>query len=320
VSAGRRWDVLGVGDADVDLVIKVDRLPGHDDKVLGHLVGEFPGGVVANFCYSAARMGSITALATVVGDDRNGELALAGLRAVGVDLGPTTIRTGGRTYFCIVLLDTTGEKALTVVETDCMAPAPGELDPELLGEARLVHLMASDVARTAEVAAQAKRRGTLVSLDVEPSTVGDDRVAFRDLLGLVDLAFPNLGGLRAVSDGDVLAGARMLQALGPPLVVVTMGAEGCLVVDGDRAEAVPAFSVPVADTTGAGDCFNGTFVSGYLRGEDPIVCARRAAAAAAMLIQHVGAQAGVPGPGEVDAFLAAAVGPEASNVHGGDDR
>lgn len=49
MSTGRRWDVLGVGDADVDLYLRVSRLAGRDEKVLANLLGELPGGVVANF-------------------------------------------------------------------------------------------------------------------------------------------------------------------------------------------------------------------------------------------------------------------------------
>lgn len=306
VSDGRCWDVLGVGDADVDLFLATPSLPGHDEKVLGRLLGEFPGGIVANFCHAAARLGARTALATVVGDDAYGGMALAGLRRAGVNLDLTRVKRGGRTYFCVVFLDATGEKALTVVETDCMAPRPDDVDLERFARARLVHLMASNLEDTIRFARAAKTRGALVSLDVEPTTVGADPTRFDELLASVDLVFPNLAGLRRLAAGDELAGARRLLARGPRLVVVTMGAAGCLVVSTDGTARVPAIRVPVVDTTGAGDCFNGAFVAAYLRGWEPARCARFASAAAAIAVQQVGGQTGAPTWVEVEGFLARA--------------
>ncbi|MFN8592580.1 MAG: carbohydrate kinase family protein [Thermomicrobiales bacterium] len=300
MSAPRRWDVLGVGDADVDLYLRVSRLAGRDEKVLGGLLGELPGGVVANFACAASRMGMRTALATIVGDDRYGEIALDGLREASVATDLVLVKPGGRTYFCVVMLDDTGEKALTVVETDCMSPDITDLDPESFGEARLVHLMASDFDVTVWIAREARRRGTLVSLDIEPTTVSDD---FASLLGLVDLAFPNREGLRRLAAGDELAGARQVLALGPRVVVVTMGSQGCLIVSAEETIRLPAFPVPVVDTTGAGDCFNGAFVSGYLRGWDLARCGRTAAAAAALSVTAVGSRTAQPTLTEVERFL-----------------
>lgn len=241
-----------------------------------------------------------TALATIVGDDRYGVIALDGLRDASVATDLVIVKPGGRTYFCVVMLDDTGEKALTVVETDCMSPDIADLDPESFGEARLVHLMASDFDVTVWIAREAKRRGTLVSLDIEPTTVSDD---FASLLGLVDLAFPNREGLRRLAAGDELAGAREVLALGPQVVVVTMGSQGCLIVSKDETIRLPAFPVPVVDTTGAGDCFNGAFVSGYLRGWDLARCGRTAAAAAAISVTAVGSRTAQPTLAEVERFL-----------------
>ncbi|HEU0114664.1 MAG TPA: carbohydrate kinase family protein [Thermomicrobiales bacterium] len=300
----RRWDILGVGDADVDLFLRTPRLPGRDDKVLGELVGECAGGMVANFCYSAARMGSRVGLASVVGADRYGEMALAGLRAAGVDLGPVVVKPGGRTYFCVVLLDDSGEKALTVVKTDCLAPGREDVDPASFGEARLVHLIAGDQDFTFWAAREAKRRGALVSLDIEPTSWGDRPAQLAALLARVDLAFPNAAGLRQIAGNDPLAGARLLLGLGPRVAVVTMGARGCLAVTADEAVAIPARRVPVVDTTGAGDCFNGAFVSGFLKGWDVRRCGELATAAAALSVTRVGAQSGVPTLAEAEAFAA----------------
>jgi len=304
VVSHRRWDVLGIGDADVDLYLRVPRLPGRDEKVLGGYLGEFPGGIVANFCCAASRAGMRVALASVVGDDRFGSVALAALTHDCVDTSLVVVKPGGQTYFCVVMLDDSGEKALTVVVTDCIGPTVAELDPDSFGHARLVHLVANDVEATTWTAREAKQRGTFVSLDIEPTTVDASPGAMPALLSLVDLAFPNAAGLQRLVGGDEVAGARAILDMGPRVVVVTMGRQGCLIVTAEETIRLPAFAVPVADSTGAGDCFNGTFVSGYLRGWDLRRCGEVASAAAAMSVTGIGSRTAMPTPDEVERFLA----------------
>jgi sugar/nucleoside kinase (ribokinase family) len=303
VSPPRVWDVLGVGDADVDLFLGVERLPGRDEKVMGEYLGEHPGGVVANFCCAASRLGARTALVTVVGEDRYGKMAVADLEAHDVDTSLVKVRLGGITYFCVVHLDDSGEKALTVVKTDCMLPDRSEVDPDSFTRARLVHLMASDPPFATWVARQAKTRGALVSVDLEPGGASHGFSALRELLSNADLVFPNEAGLSLLTREDPVAGAERILRLGPRVVVVTLGSKGCLIVTGDSVLRVPSFRVPVIDTTGAGDCFNGAFVTGYLRGWDFARCGEFASAAAALSVGAVGARSALPSSGEVERYL-----------------
>ena len=303
MSRSRRWDVLGIGDAGVDIFLRVERLPGRDEKIMGECLGEYPGGVVANFCCAASRLGSRTALATVVGDDLYGRMAIADLEAHEVDTGSVTIRQGGRTYFCVVNLDGSGEKALTVVKTDCMLPGRSDVDPGAFAHARLVHLTSSDPSLAAWVASEAKTRNTIVSLDLEPAGAGAGLQALHELLENVDLVFANEAGLSTLVGDDLLAGARKVLHFGPRAVVVTMGSKGSLIVTRDNPAYVPAFRVAVVDTTGAGDCFNAAFVTGYLEGWSLVRCGRFATAAAAISVTRVGGRGALPSYGEVEEFL-----------------
>ena len=81
---------------------------------------------------------------------------------------------------------------------------------------------------------------------------------------------------------------------GPRAVVVTLGADGALVVEGDRAEHVPAQPVAVVDTTGAGDTFCGALADALARGATLVEAARWGVAAAALSVTRSGAQDGMP--------------------------
>ena len=86
---------------------------------------------------------------------------------------------------------------------------------------------------------------------------------------------------------DVMQSARDL-AVGDRSVVVHDGARGCWVARGEDVTAVAGFPVVAEDTNGAGDVHNGVFLAGLLRGEDPLVAARRANLAAALIVQGGG--------------------------------
>jgi sulfofructose kinase len=97
-------------------------------------------------------------------------------------------------------------------------------------------------------------------------------------------------------------------AQGPKYAGVTLGAEGYLWRDHGDGGQLPAFSVSVADTTGAGDAFHGALALLLAEGRDPAECARMASAVAAMKCTRLGSRAGLPNRRELQAFLAAHAG------------
>lgn len=305
MSAGREWDVLGVGDIDVDVFVRVQRIPGRDEKAAGDYLGEFPGGMIANFCCAASRLGVRSALAAVVGDDAHGAVALEGVELFGVDTSQVRVRPGGRTFFCVVFLDASGEKALTTVRTDCHLPRRADLDLEALGRTRLVHLMGDDLATARWLAREARARGTLVSLDMEAATMAHGIGALAELLGDVELAFVNDAGLREELGTNAREGAERLRRAGARVVVATLGARGCVVAGADGVLELPAVPAAVVDTTGAGDCFNAAFVAGHLRGWGLERCARFATAAASLSLSSLGARGALPDEAQVEGLLGA---------------
>ena len=90
--------------------------------------------------------------------------------------------------------------------------------------------------------------------------------------------------------GDAEAAARRLNALTGAPVVVTLGARGALVVDGDDARLLPAPRVRAVDTTGAGDVFTGVLACGLAGGDDIHAAAARAVEAAARSVTVAGAR------------------------------
>lgn len=297
-------DIIGVGDTNVDVMIQVPNIPMHDEKARGKLVGNYPGGITANFCSAAAALGAKVGAVCKVGRDDYGKMAFSDLQARGIDVSHMVIDPECETYFCMVLLDATGEKALTIVETSGFLPHPAEIDVAYLKTARWVHMTTLDMELTAWAARELEGSGTMLSLDIE-ATAGDcTRELWDEVLGRTAIAFPNEAGLEALTGCKTIEeGAKQMLVRGVKLVVVTCGADGVRIYHKKGSVCRQAYRVPVKDTTGAGDCFNGAFLTGITKGWSLERCARFACAAAAISIGSVGARTGIPVPAQVQEFL-----------------
>lgn len=297
--------VLGLGDAGIDLVLHLPRLPQHDEKILATRVERYPGGVIANFLCALSRLGTPCAFVGCVGSDEFGALVRKGFEEFQVDVSRLNVKEGEETYFCVSMLDVTGEKALVIAPTTTIFPAPEDLTEGAIRGADLLHTTGLRIDTTLKAIALARRHGVKVSLDLEPSTLsqGDDGV--RDVLASSHLLFVNVHAIREMFPGetDFRRAGRDLLRRGPQIVVITQGADGSLVVTPTDTVTTPAFHVAVRDTTGAGDCFNAAFIHGYLEGWALERTALFATAAAALSITAVGAQSGLPTRQDVEAFL-----------------
>jgi ribokinase len=120
-----------------------------------------------------------------------------------------------------------------------------------------------------------------------------------ELLGVVDVLVPNrseLGVLAGVeqptSIGAAAEAARELT--GPGAIVVTLGADGALVIVGARADHIPAPGVEVVDTTGAGDAFCGALAAALADGAALTDAVEMAVHAGALATTRMGAQSALP--------------------------
>jgi len=306
----RRWDVVGIGDIDVDMFLGVSELAGRDEKVPARLLGEHPGGMIANVTCAASALGHSAAMIGRVGTDPYGEIALRGLRDFGVDTSLVTVVEGGRTFYCVIMLDGSGEKALTAVLTNCHWPERGDIDPDCFADARLVHLVGDYVDLATWISCEARSRGALVSLDLEASTAAHGLPALRPLLAGTDVLYMNHAGCRLFDD-DPARAASLAHHLGPTVVVVTLGANGVLASSGGEVVRVAALPGPVVDTTGAGDCFIGAFHTRLLDGAGLDEASRYAVAAASLSIRSVGSRTSLPEHGDVIALMDQTAFPQA---------
>lgn len=290
---------LCVGDLDIDLIVSVARLPGADDKISGRRICQAVGGMAANVAVGLRRLGAEARLAAAIGDDESGAVVERAMAGAGVDTGFLVRRKGDATFMCLVLLGPNGDRSLVRLETGAYLPQPDEVPVAAFAGIRHVHLTMGSEALARHCVARARSSGASVSLDLEKADLPDDPSGLVDLLPAIDWLFLNRHSRGHVE--QVLGPLVLKQA---SCVITTDGSAGCRIERGDCRVEVAGHEVSVRDTTGAGDGLVAAFLHGHLvAGLSETAALSRANAAAALVVQRFGAQAGLPTGDELDWFL-----------------
>jgi sugar/nucleoside kinase (ribokinase family) len=316
--ASPRYDVLGIGNAIVDVIARADDdfLVRHDmrkgtmslivEEQAEHIYEsmgpavEISGGSAANTIVGVANFGARAAFIGKVRDDALGQVFTHDIRAAGVAFDTPPAQDGPSTARSYILVTPDGERTMNTFLGAAQLLGIGDIHAEVIADAAITYLEgylwdpqnAKDAfLEAAAIAHDAKRRVALTLSDA--FCVDRWREEFLELIsaGTVDILFANeaeLHSLYQTADFATAVNALQKQAR---LAVVTRSERGCLVVTPTATEAVPAFPVSrVVDTTGAGDLFAAGFLFGLARGQDNVTAARLGAFAAAEVIQHLGAR------------------------------
>ncbi|MBZ0058982.1 MULTISPECIES: carbohydrate kinase family protein [unclassified Leclercia] len=302
----KNYDVVAVGSGNIDLIFRVPRLPGNDDKVVGEKIAESPGGTVANSACMMATLGLKVISLSSAGDDRYGESIINDFARHGVETKYIQINPGQSPNMAIIILDDSGEKSLIY--------APGnhcEWDQETafnaIGASKVMYTMPGDLEKYAIQAKYARSQGTKVAVDIEPH-IATNKQQMADILNLADIAIFNRDGFIASSkcdpDWPVLHAMRRKYSLSA--LVVTCGAKGVMAVTEDEEAEHPGFRVPVVDTTGAGDIFNAAFIYSWIHHYPLRSAVEFSCAAAALNIMKLGARGQLGRPEEIERFISSA--------------
>jgi len=303
-------DVVVVGSANADLVIRVERRPGAGETVLGGDVATVPGGKGANQAVAAAKVagGSAVRVAFVgrVGDDEHGAMLRTSLASSGVDV--TALATADRpTGVALILVDPGGDNSIVVSPGANAAVTPDDARVAAVAGARVVVLQ-REVDPGVSLAAAEHAAGTVV-LNLAPAgPVPEALLARTDVLVVNEHeAALLLGEPVGGSEGgaDPADAATRLRERGPGAVVVTLGGDGAVAVDADGVHGVVAPRVDVVDTTGAGDAFVGALAARLAAGSALGEALRTAVHVGALAVTKAGAQPSYPTADEVEASIGA---------------
>ena len=273
-------EVVIVGSINVDLVVRAAQLPAPGQTVTGGVFAQYQGGKGANQAVAAARAGATVALVSAVGDDEHGRSALVGLGNEGVDISRVAMMSGESTGLALIAVDERGANQIVVAPGANAALGAAAIERALAGyEPRpgSVAVLSFELGDDAIVEAGNYAASRGMRLLVNPAPARD---LAPELVALSPIVLPNEGEattLTGLSDPRAAAAALATRTGAP--VIVTLGGAGALLHEpGGPAETVhlPAPTVEVVDSIGAGDAFVGALAA-HLAAGKPL---REAAAAA----------------------------------------
>jgi ribokinase len=286
--------VIAAGSINADLVVTLPRLPGAGETVAGGEFTRHGGGKSANAAVAAARMGARVTMVGAVGDDDLGSDAVAALEAEGIDASAVARLDGVATGVALIAVDDAGENQIAVASGANAVLDAGTVEAAVRAAGDGVLLLNHEVAEAVVLAAARAAAGRIVLNPAPARAIADELCALRPLLT------PNAGEAAEITGrDDPEEAARELAARTGAPVLVTLGAQGVLLLDGDERELLPAPPVEVVDTTGAGDAFNGALAAALAGGAPLREAAALAVAAASLSVRAAGAREGMPRRDEV---------------------
>jgi fructokinase len=311
----RRYDILGIGNAIIDVIATADTdfLDRHGmlagnmtlidaaraESLTAAMPGARPssGGSVANSCAVAAQLGARVAFLGKVAEDALGDAFRRDIMAAGVTYPTETLKGRAPTARCLIVVTPDAQRTMNTYLGACVAFEIDDLDRELIAQAAVTYLEGylfdPPLAQAAfhQAAGWARQAGNQVALSLsDPFCVDRHRAAFRALLPRIDILFANETEICSLYESNSFEAAaeQARQAVG--LAVLTRGRAGSIILAGGQRIEISATPAEVVDTTGAGDCYAAGFLTAYAGGAPLATCGALASQAAAACIAAYGAR------------------------------
>jgi len=300
--------IVVVGSLNMDLVVRVPRMPQPGETILGSDFQTIPGGKGANQAVAAARMGASVTMIGCVGDDSFGKTLVSNLEHEGIDTSHVKVNQQASSGIAMITLDEGGQNSIVVASGANMLLTPADIRAawaSLNNVDVVVMPLEVPLACIFEATQLAKENGVQVVLNPAPA-----QPLPVELLRQVDVLVPNetetglLSGMEVGTQEQAERAAQRLLKEGVGAVVLTLGSRGALLVEeGAQAKVFEAHPVNVVDTTAAGDAFVAALAVGISEGAGLERATMMANAAGALAVTKMGAQPSMPVREEVFALL-----------------
>jgi ribokinase len=300
--------IVVFGSFVVDLTSWADHLPVPGETIKGSVFKMGPGGKGSNQGVAASRSGADVTLVTKVGNDVFGQTALAFYKNESMTTDYVFIDAEKETGTALIMVDEkVGQNQILVVSGACDNILKSEVEQTFpLIDAAEIVLLQLEVNMDAieKVVDYAHAKGKMIVLNTAPA-----RKLPESLLAKLDIVTPNeieagiLTDMKVETEADAEQAARILMNSGVKNVVVTMGKSGVFVMTPERSEMIPSMRVKAIDTTGAGDAFNGGFVTALSEGKDIFEAARFGNAVGALSVTKIGTAPAMPHRSDIDQFM-----------------
>lgn len=301
--------VTVLGSFVVDLMGRTPHLPIPGETVRGSFFKQGAGGKGFNQGVAAHKAGGNVVMATKLGRDSMGEVALNAMDEIGMPKDYLFFNDEVATGIALILVDeNTSQNEIVIVPGACNTITDEDLErikPQILESEYLLLQLEINQDANEKAAKLAKENGVKVIINTAPyQPITDEFLNGAFLVTPNEVEAEELTGVPVNDLESANKAAEVFFAKGVQNVLITLGGRGVYVNSNGRAEIVPAYRVKALDTTGAGDAFNGGLLTALSEGKDLWQAARFANALAALSVQRLGTTPAMPTRAEIDAFIA----------------
>lgn len=293
-----KFDVLGFGALNVDMLFKVERLACAEEESFIEDYAEACGGSAANTVVGLARLGCKVGFIGKVANDRESKLQIDCFKTEGVDTSGIIEATKGKSGSVLGFVDRKGARALYINSGVNDIIEPREIKWDYVSQTKFLHL--SSFVGEKSFRTQKKLLGALpsdVKISFDPGSVYAQKgfASIEPIIRNSYVLMPNAVELELLTgEADYRKGADFMIEMGVKIVVVKLGSKGCYVTDGQERLSVEPFKVKVVDTTGAGDAFCAGFLYGLINNKSLYECGQLGNFVASRSVTVMGARAGLP--------------------------
>ena len=277
--------VAVLGSLHMDVMVYAPDRPRKGETLRGSAWGLRYGGKGGNQAVQAAVHGADVSMISRVGVDDFGEKLLANLRASGVNTDAVLLDPTAGSGMSVAIVDETGDYGAVIVSGVNMQMDTTDIEraqPIIEGADVLVLQYEVPLITVAQAAQAAAQAGTKVILNAAPAyPPPDNLLPYVSILVVNEVEGEMLSGIRIADRQSAFRVAEHL-AEQVPGVILTLGSEGAIITDSSGTTHLPAFSVQVVDTHGAGDAFVGALAAQLSAGVGLSAAVRYASAAAAL--------------------------------------
>jgi ribokinase len=293
-----KFDVLGFGALNVDLLFKVERLAAAEEESFIEDYKEACGGSAANTVVGLARLGCKVGFIGKVANDREGKLQLDCFKTEGVDISGIIEATKGKSGSVMGFVDRKGARALYINSGVNDLIEPREIRVDYISQTKFLHL-ASFVGeksfRAQKKLLSALPEGVKISFDPGSLYAQKGFAVIEPIIRNSYVLMPNAVELEQLTgEEDYRRGADFMIAMGVKVVAVKLGSKGCYVTDGQERLTVEPFKVKAVDTTGAGDAFCAGFLYGLIHDKSLYECGQLGNFVGSRSVMAMGARLGLP--------------------------
>lgn len=298
------FKITVIGSLVMDQVVKLKKFPEKGDTLFGDEINYFLGGKGANQAMALGRLGALTEMIGMVGNDKYGQEFIVAFKKEGIKVSNIFVSNKVPTSLAVIQSNNQAENKIVVMHGANYAFSNKELK-QVEKTLKNSNLVITQLELKPEIEAAIINLCYKHKVPVQLNPAPAYKLS-KELLSKVTYITPNdlelsiLTGMKTDTIENAKKAVKKLLAMGPKHVISTLGGNGAMVGDKNGIRHVPGYKVKVVDTVGAGDAFNGGFAYGISKGYKIDDAVKFANAVGALAVTKKGAFPSLPKLAEVE--------------------